>query len=477
MAPYQLRAVQHILDNPRAMLPIEMGGGKTIITLTALAELLDRGEIYGAMVIGTVHIANTVWKQEAASWEHTRHLRVRILRGESKAVLARRLLRPDTDIWISNYEALPWLWEQLNKLFLAREKYPPMNALVFDEITRIKRTTGTRIGPWYKRDRTSKTRMLDYFPRRIGLTGLPAPNGYMDLFGQYYAIDDGERLGVSLEAYKTAFFTGGNMIGSKPRLTGGSKERIEGLIQDITFALTTDEIMSLPPFRYNDLFVDLTGKDLAAYRQMEDQLFADIDAGRVVAANAGVAAMKCRQLANGMLIDTETGSSHVIHDLKLQVLDEILEEANGAGVVVAYQFKVDRTRILERYAKSLRVCVLDSSLSAEEADRRISRWNNGEYEMFLIHPRSGGHGLNIQHFGNTIAWFGIDHDYELFAQVNARLRRKGQKSDHVMVHRIMARDSVEDNVVLPNLLQKTRDHTGLMRALIEYRNRRQARIT
>ncbi len=476
LRPYQARAAGHVLANPRAMLPLEMGGGKTIISATAIAELFSTAHVYGALVIGTRRIAETVWAQEMASWEHTAHLRTCILRGRSRAMLARDLLRQDIDVWISNYEALPWLFEQLNKLFLAQGKFPPMNMLVFDEVTRLKRTSGKRIAPWYWRDKGTGTRMLDYFPYRLGLTGMPVPNGYLDLFGQYYAIDDGRRLGSTFETYKAAYFTGGNGIGSKPRLVGGAKEEIHRRIEDITFALTSDEIMALPPIRYNDILVDLPPETRALYDQMEMELFANLDAGRIVAANAGVASGKCRQIANGIIIDTETGTVHSIHDMKMEVLDEHLEESGGRGVVVAYQFVADRERILAKFGKDYRICTLGADVGAAEAERRVEQWNAGEYDIFLAHPASAGHGLNIQYFSNQILWFGVDYNYELFGQMNARLRRPGQPHDHVMVHRVMARDTIEDNVILPSLLHKAREQDGLMTALKRYRDMRYGKL-
>jgi SNF2 family DNA or RNA helicase len=318
--------------------------------------------------------------------------------------------------------------------------------------------------------------MLDYFPYRVGLAGMPAPNGYLDLFGQYYAIDDGIRLGRTLETYKTAYFTGGNGIGSKPRLVGGAKQEIHRRIEDITFALTSDEILALPPIRYNDVFVDLPPRARELYDQMERDLFAAIDDGRIVAANAGVASGKCRQLANGIIIDTETGKAHPVHDLKMEVLDEHLEESSGRGVVVAYQFVEDRERIIARFGKDYRICTLGSEVGAAEAERRVGQWNAGEYDMFLAHPASAGHGLNIQYFSNQILWFGVDYNYELFGQMNARLRRPGQPHDHVMVHRVIARDTIEDNVILPSLSRKATEQDGLMSALKRYRDLRYGNV-
>jgi SNF2 family DNA or RNA helicase len=447
-----------------------MGLGKSVSTLTAIADLLDRVLIRGALVIAPRRVCELVWMQEARKWSHLAHLKVCVLRG-NKAVMARNLMRP-FDVWVINYEMISsWLFPQLNKLFFSQGRYLPFDAIVFDECTRVKNIHGARISPWYGRN-TNGHCMMDHFPRRVGLTGTPAPNGYIDLHGQYFAVDGGARLGPDPAAFKSTYFIE-DVFSRKIVPAKGSKEQIERWISDITLSMTAEEYLHLPPYVYNDLWVELPDKARRQYDTLEREMFLELGAdGTIEVFNAAALTAKCRQLANGTMIDPAGGEHAIaVHDAKLEALDEVMEEAGGSGVLVAYQFRVDLKRILERYKRRYTVAYLGPGVSEKDAIDIVDRWNAGALDMLVTHEQSAGHGLNLQHGGHQIAWMGTSFSLEGWLQLNARLRRQGQDSEKVIVHRIMARDTV-DEVCKTAIDRKESDQRGLHNALVEYQRKR-----
>ena len=469
---YQVRAAEHICNHPKSALHLEMGLGKTSSTLTAIVDLLNVGEIKAALVVAPRRVAEAVWKQEAEKWEHTRHLKVCILRGRKKALLERELIRP-YDVFVINYEALPWLLPVLNKLFLARGRWLPFDFLAFDEVTRVKRIEGQRVRGFYALDGNSR-KLIQHFPRRVGLTGTPAPNGYQDLFGQYFALDDGGSLGDVEEIFLERFFVLNPYTG-KRHLAKGAKEHIQKLIAPITLTLQAKDWLDLPEYLYNDLWVDLPPKARAQYEQLEQEMFAQLDSATIEVFNAASLTAKCRQMANGCVKDTETATTHDVHDAKLEALDDIVEEAGGSPLLVSYVFRADMERVKKRYAKRMTVEYLGPGVTDRESVRIINDWNAGKVSLLQVHHQSAGHGLNLQHGGNQLVWFGLDWPLEGWLQLNARLRRQGQQKSHVIVHRILTRESV-DEAVLERLSGKERDQddlTAAMSALQDYKLRKQ----
>ncbi len=314
------------------MLQMDMSLGKTGVCLTAIADMLDQFLIKGALVVAPRRVAESVWTSETEEWEQTAHLRICVLRNKNKGVLSRDLLRP-YHVWVINYESLPWLYNEIVTAFLHQGRYPPFDLIVFDEVTRVKHPGGARISPWHAK--TGGVCLLDYFPRRIGLTGTPAPNGYLDLFGQYLAVDGGARLGPNVTDYKRQYF----LVDQERRrvwLRLGAKEQIESRIHDMTISMAADDYLTLPPYVVNDLWVELPPAARKQYDQLEAEMFAELEETRLEVFNAASLTAKCRQMANGAVRhqDDRDKVSH-IHEAKLEALDEVLEEAAGSGVLIA----------------------------------------------------------------------------------------------------------------------------------------------
>lgn len=306
--------------------------------------------------------------------------------------------------------------------------------------------------------------LFEMFPRRIGLTGTPAPNGYWDLFGQYLITDGGAALGRSRQAYAERYFVEDPASGRK-YLAKGAKEAIEKRIAPVTINMSAEDYLDLPDYIYNDIWVDLPPKAERVYRKLEDEMLAELDHATVELFSAASVATKCRQIANGIFLETETGDVHDIHDAKLEAFDDIMEEAAGQPVLGAYVFRADMERLRKRYGKSYRVGYLGPGVSDTDAVEVINTWNAGGYDLLLGHHASIGHGLNIQHGGHVIAWLGLDWPLEGWLQLNARLRRQGQKAESVVVHRVLARRTI-DEAVLDRLTSKEQDQDDL-RASIE----------
>ncbi len=468
---YQHRGVEFIKQHPRSMLALEMSLGKTAMALTAISDLIDMAYARGALIVAPRRVAETVWIPETQKWSHLRHLRGCLLRGSNKNKLARNLQRPH-HFWVINYESLPWLFTRLNQLFLSQGRYLPFDMIVFDEVTRVKNSTGVRITPWHQRNAVGH-KMLDHFLWRIGMTGTPAPNGYFDLFGQYLAIDDGDRLGLSQQIYKEKYFIEAAWT-NKKILAEGAKEKIEAKIGDITLSMQTKDYLQLPPVRNNDIMVDLPPKAQAQYDKMETEMFMELDEGGTMEVfNASAMTAKCRQIANGTVIDPENKThAHAIHDAKLEALDDIIEEAAGQPVFISYVFRADMERIRARY-KKLSVAYIGPGVSDNDALKIVNGWNTGLYDILISHHLSAGHGLNLQQGGHQLVWFGLDYPLEGYLQMNARLCRQGQPHPYVTIHRILAKGTL-DSVVLSSLESKEEEQQGLMDALKAYRQQKMA---
>lgn len=457
---YQDRAQQFVKDNPRSALFLEMGLGKSIIALTAVSDMLDTLEIYGVLILGPLRVIESVWQTEACKWPHTCHLDICILRGSVKHKMM--LLNRKHDIYLINYDQLTWLINAVHTLYLSHGRYPPFDMLVLDELNAVKDHTSQRA--------KALQYLLEYFPRRIGLTGTPASNGLTDLFGQFLALDDGQRLGNSKEAYLGEFFHKKG-YGYTPRAS--ASKSIYSLIEDMTLTMKNEEYLQLPPLVINDIYIDLPPRAREIYDEMEASFFVELDSGAVLdIANSASLASKCLQIANGAVYtDSETKTWDPIHDVKLDVLDEIIGEANRSPILVAYAFRTDAFRIEKKYKKS-KLSTVNITDTKESTIDVIARWNQGKYDIMLGHPLSIGHGLNLQEGdGHQIVMFGLTWRLDLYDQVLARLLRQGQRAPRVILHRILARDTW-DEVVKTRLEGKAQTEEALKQALIAYRKRR-----
>lgn len=437
--PYQEAAIRWVLDRPASGLFLGMGMGKTVVTLTAINELLfDRLEAARVLVIAPLRVARDTWAREAAKWDHLRYLRVSVVLGDARERLA-ALERP-AEVYVINRENVPWLCETLFDW--------PFDMVVIDELSSFKSVQAKR----FKALRKVRGRIR----RIVGLTGTPAPNGLIDLWPQIYLLDRGERLGKTVGAYRARYFTpdraNGHIVYSY-RLLPGADEAIQARIADVCMSLRKEDYLSLPGQLYETVEIIPPPALLKQYRQFErDRIMEAMDGdGEIVALNAAALTGKLLQFANGAIYD-DNGDSHLIHNLKLDALEDLIEAANGEPVLVFYAFKHDRDRIMWRV--SCRELVTSEDIDA---------WNRKEIPVAIAHPASVGHGLNLQEGGHIIIWFGLTWSLELYQQANERLNRPGQTHVCRIYHLVLK--GTHDERVLAALERKDTSQRALIDAL------------
>jgi SNF2 family DNA or RNA helicase len=430
--PYQNEAIQHLYTTPRAALWMPMGGGKTVATLTALLNLSLVEDIFPVLVLAPLRVARTTWPEEVTKWEHLAHLRVSVVTGTAKERLS--AIRSPADIYASNYDNLQWLVEELGEDW-------PFKTVVADELTRLK---SFRIRQGSKRAGALGKVAFTKVQRFIGLTGTPSPNGLADLWGQTWFLDRGQRLGRTYSAFSDRWFAKGyDGYSLKPLPT--AQPEIEARLKDI--CLTVDALPVDEPI-HNQIRVDLPPGARRTYRDMEKEMFAQINEHGVEALNAAAKTMKCLQLANGACYTDDQGNWTAVHDAKLEALESVIEEAGGAPVLVAYHFKSDLQRLRKAFPKGR---VLDKDPAT------IAQWNRGEIQLLFAHPASAGHGLNLADGGNILVFFSLNWNLEEHMQIIERIGPMRQKQAGykrpVFVHYIMARQTV-DSMVLERLQSK-----------------------
>ncbi len=437
---------------------LDMGLGKTAISLTNIIERQNLVQVYGTLVVAPLRVIQTVWRQEAAQWAHTHRLRFSVIHGTPDERV--RAYRVPADVYLVNYEGLRWLCEQLIHTYLSRGKHLPFNQVIFDEVSKLKD---------HRTHRHDAVRtILPFLPYRLGLTGTPAANGYLDLFGQYLAIDSGARLGTSRSQFIERFFhQKGWGHGSKYEIDVGAEKRIEGIIGDITMQMSAKDYLDLPPIKFNDIWVDLPPKAREKYEKLERDMFMELDSGAEVEVfNAASLINKCLQSANGAAYVATGGPWDWLHDSKLEALEDIIEEAAGKPILCSYSFRHDAERIEKRVQG---VHPINSKLGDARINQLVDQWNAGKVPILLGHPASMGHGLNLQHGGDTIVMFGLPWSLEQYEQVINRLAGGLRRFRPVIVHRILARNTADEAVRLA-LQAKATTQDGLKSALNEYRH-------
>ena len=434
---YQQYAIDFIESHKTAAVLLDMGLGKTVITLTALNNLLfDCFEISRVLVIAPLRVARNTWPQEIGKWEHLKHLRYSVAVGTEKE--RRDALRKQASLYIINRENVPWLVEKTDFTY---------DAIVIDELSSFKNWSSKRFKALMKVRPLAK--------RIIGLTGTPSGNGLMDLFAEFKVLDMGQRLGRFITKYRQDYFTpdkrNGQVVFSYEPLPG-AEERIYEKIADITISMKATDHLKMPELIESEYSVTMSDSERKMYAEMCEQLVLQLKGDEVTAANAGVLSGKLAQMANGAVY-TDDGTALHIHDRKLDALEDIIESMNGKPLLVAYWFRHDAERIEKRVP-----CVrLDT-------DDAIARWNRGEIYVALIHPASAGHGLNLQSGGSTLVWFGITWSLELYQQTVARLYRQGQNSNTVVVRHIIAEGTIDERI-LRALKRKDKTQTALIEAV------------
>lgn len=457
---YQREAVHKVLDHEHAMLWMDMGLGKTIVCLTAVVSWVNRGMTSGVLVVAPKRICQSVWRQEAQQWTHTKGLKFSSMLGNEAA--RQRGLFTRSHIYLINYDNLEWLHDEILSRFVNRGVPLPFDTVIYDEVSRLK---NARIRQGTNRGR-AMVKLLPYFRRRVGLTGTPASNGLLDLFGQFLVVDGGDRLGVSHDAYKRRYFRQADFNGYRFEPMPGSQSAIRDAVSDITLSMRNDDYLELPPYIFQDILVDLPPKARKAYDAMEKSMMLEFETGHELDIfNAASLTNRCLQIANGACyLNPSEPEWEAFHKVKLGALEEVIEESAGKPVLVLYQFQHDAQRIMKTFKQARRIA---SCTPEDEFNDIVRQWNRGELPILIGHPASIGHGLNIQEGGNTIVWFGLTWSLDHYDQANARLRRQGQ-TQPVVVHRILAKDTL-DSAVSDALQRKASDETGIRNAIERYK--------
>ena len=454
---YQKRAVNFQCTHANTMLWLDMGLGKTVITLTSIAHLVKTQFLRGVIIVAPIRVVRLVWRQEASKWQHTHHLRFSVVMGD-KDQRTRALLRP-ADVYLINYENLKWLSETLHTYFVSKGKELPFNGIVWDEISKMKNSATNRVKAFRK--------ITDNFIWTTGLTGTPASNGYKDLHGQFLVIDKGLRLGTSKTAFRTRFY---RKIGPYKEVAYEDTEStIKALIGDITLEMSAADYNPLPDLIVNNVDIEMPENLRAMYDKMEKDFFLRMDSGTEVEVfNQAALTNKCLQFSNGAMYPVAGMPLwEAIHDLKLEALEEIVDEAQGSPILCSYAYRSDAERIMTRF-KDLRPINLTECKSEKDLVNAMNRWKNGDCALMIGHPASMGHGIDgLQANGHILVWFGLNWSLDLYEQFNARVRRQGQGAP-VMCHRILCRDTLDQAQALA-LDEKATTQAGLRNAVKLYR--------
>lgn len=418
---YQVYATEYILNHPIAAVLLDMGLGKSVITLTAIFDLtLDSFLVRKVLVIAPLRVARDTWPAELEKWDHLKGLKYTVAVGSE--VQRKTALMKRAQVYIINRENVEWL--------ISRSAIPfDFDMVVIDELSSFKSHQAKRF--------KSLMKVRPKIKRIVGLTGTPSSNGLMDLWAEYRLLDMGQRLGRFIGRYREDFFVPDKrnqqvIFSYKPK--PGAEEAIYRLISDITISMKGTDYLKLPELVINEVPVKLSEKEMKTIDTMKRDLITTVKGEDITAANAAALSGKLLQMANGAVYDDQ-GTVLYIHDRKLDALEDLIEAANGKPVLIAYWFKHDLSRIQKRFE----VEVLSTSDS-------IKRWNDGEIPIAAIHPASAGHGLNLQAGGSTLIWFGLTWSLELYQQTNARLWRQGQK-ETVVIHHLIAKGTIDERVM------------------------------
>lgn len=440
---YQKYCINRVLNTPALGLLLDMGLGKTVITLTAINDLkYNRFIIHKVLVIAPKKVAESTWAKEASKWDHLKLLRISTVLGTAAKRI--RALNTPADIYIINRENVPWLVDYYRQSW-------PFDMVVVDEFSSFKNHNAKRF--------KALKNVRPHIQRIVGLTGTPAPNGMLDLWAQIYLLDGGERLGKHITGFRERYFEPDQR--SRDRvftyaLKAGGEDAIQNLIGDICVSMKAEDYLELPDITYNTIQVMLDNKAKKSYEQLEKEMLLEIDETTIDAGSAAVLTNKLLQLCNGAVYD-ENRKIVDVHECKIEAFNELIEGLNGKPALVFYNFQHDKERIQKALSKtSLRVRELKTP--QDETD-----WNNRQIDILLAHPASAAYGLNLQQGGNHVVWFGLNWSLELYQQANKRLHRQGQ-TEKVIIHHLTVVGGVDEDVISA-LLDKSSTQDHLMNAL------------
>lgn len=435
---YQSYATEFILSHPISAVFLEMGLGKSVITLSAIFDLcLDSFLVCKVLVIAPLRVARDTWPAEINKWDHLKGLSYSVAVGTEKERID--ALKKQSTLYIINRENVDWLVHKSGIPF-------HFDMVVIDELSSFKSYGAKRF--------KSLLKVRPSVKRIVGLTGTPSSNGLMDLWAEFRILDLGQRLGRYISHYRNTYFTpdkrNAQIVFSYKPLPG-AEEEIYKQISDITISMKSTDYLKMPEYVSNEVFVTLSDKEWKVYSDFKEDMMANLGDDEIDAVNAAVLSGKLLQMANGAVYDSEN-KAHVIHDKKLDALEDLIEGANGKPVLVAYWYKHDLERIKERFP-----------VRQIQSSKDIKDWNDGKIPIAVIHPASAGHGLNLQSGGSTLIWFGLTWSLELYQQTNARLYRQGQR-DTVIVHHIITKNTIDEDVLLA-LTKKEKTQDALIDAV------------
>ncbi|CAM5273477.1 DEAD/DEAH box helicase OS=Lysinibacillus sphaericus OX=1421 GN=LS41612_04545 PE=4 SV=1 [Lysinibacillus sphaericus] len=440
---YQKYCINRVLNTPALGLLLDMGLGKTVITLTAINDLkYNRFAVHKVLVIAPKKVAESTWAKEASKWDHLKLLRISTVLGTAAKRI--RALNTPADIYIINRENIPWLVDYYRQSW-------PFDMVVIDEFSSFKNHSSKRF--------KALKNVRPHIQRIVGLTGTPAPNGLLDIWAQIYLLDGGQRLGKNITGFRERYFepdqrTRNRIFSYAPK--AGGEDAIQNLIGDICISMKAEDYLELPDITYNTIPVILDSKAKKAYEKLEKEMLLEIDESTIDAGSAAVLTNKLLQLCNGAVYDEDRKTVDV-HDCKIEAFNELIEGLNGKPALVFYNFQHDKERIIKALGKtSLRVRELKTP--QDETD-----WNNRQIDILLAHPASAAYGLNLQQGGNHVVWFGLNWSLELYQQANKRLHRQGQ-TEKVIIHHLTVSGGVDEDVISA-LLDKSSTQDHLMNAL------------
>lgn len=436
---YQTYATGFMIKNPVSAVFLDMGLGKTVITLTAINEMCRNSFLVSkVLVIAPLRVARDTWPTEIEKWDHLKGLTYSVAVGteaERKAALKKK-----ASVYIINRENVSWLIENSDIPF-------DFDMVVIDELSSFKNHRAKRF--------KSLQLVRPKVKRIVGLTGTPSPNGLMDLWAQFRILDLGKRLGRYISHYRNNYFIpdkrNGMVVFSYKPLPN-AQENIYKQIEDITLSMKAQDYLDMPECIYNEVPVKLSETEWKIYETLKKELVVSIKGDEVDASNAAVLSNKLSQLANGCIYTEDKMPIH-LHDKKLDALEDLIEAANGKPVLVAYWFKHDLESIKRRF-----------DVREIKTSQDIKDWNDSKIPVAVIHPASAGHGLNLQAGGSTLVWYGITWSLELYQQTNARLYRQGQKSSTVVIHHIIAKGTI-DELIMKALINKDKTQAALIDAV------------
>ena len=437
---YQKRATEFVIEHPRCALWMDMGLGKTVSTLTALWQMWASLMVNRVLIVAPKRVAMHVWAQEVEKWAHLHDMDIQVLAGLTKP---KRLLAASVHntVHVINREMIKWLVDMFGDRW-------PYDTIVIDESSSFKNEAAQRF--------KALRRTVPRLDRVVELTGTPISNGYLDIWPQIYLLDMGERLGMTVTAYREQYFIAKAYRGFTeytPR--GGAIEAIQRKIADLVLRMEAADYLDLPEVIERDIPIHFDAKQRAQYKEFEEEFLLELENAEedIVAVSAAALAQKLLQYTNGAVYDSDK-ATHWVHDLKIEALQSIREEHPDDNLLVAYNFVSDKERILEAFPEAVDIHTAGA----------IDRWNNGEIKMLVAHPASAGHGLNLQDGGRMVVWFGLNWSLELTQQFNGRLTSGLRLTKPAMIYRIVAADTI-DTVLIDRVAGKLYSQLELLNAV------------